>query len=639
MQNRFLTKLALSLWLFVALCAVCAEEAVPAPTVPWKTAEYTLIAREMQLREVLTSFGTAQGLSVVISREVSGSLSGDFRKVSPQEFLDTVTVMNNLAWYYDGAALYIYASGEIETLLVDLKYMKAGEVRQMLKQLGVEDERFPLKTTSNDELVMVSGPPRYVMLITELIAKADKLREKRAFSEIETRIFKLKHTWADDVSLPSSGGETGGTIKGVAKMLEDILASGSNKIQTHDKSLKKDDDEKVQEDSLVESLDRSYQPIIKAENRLNAVIVRDVATRMPLYEKLIAELDVPQKLVEIAVTSLELSKNDALDWQLSLAVKGSHGNTDGAAGQNAANLFSPEALIGNGLAGAMSYIGKNVTVSASLTALRQKRKARSISRTSLLTMNNMSATITDMQSYHARVVGTEVATLQEVSAGTSLSVKPRIVFAETPDKPNQFWMTLTLSDGGFESVTVDAMPLTRNSSIETQAAVYEGECILLAGYMRDIEEKVSWGIPLLRDIPYIGWIFGGVGKKTETVQRMFILTPYIVELNTENLELVQAARHRDIMREEALEDDKKEDDNLREIRNLERKDKDDAREKKHANQLEQRKGEIKLRKDKRDAALKEEHEFWMNDLKVRREQWEQEQKEKEEKKAESEANE
>ena len=639
MHNRFLTKLSLSLWLFVALCAVCAEEAVPVPTVPWKTAEYTLIAREMQLREVLTSFGTAQGLSVVISREVNGLLSGDFRNVSPQEFLDTVTVMNNLAWYYDGAALYIYASGEIETLLVDLKYMKAGEVRQMLKQLGVEDERFPLKTTSNDELVMVSGPPRYVMLITELIAKADKLREKRAFSEIETRIFKLKHTWADDVSLPSSGGETGGTIKGVAKMLEDILASGSNKIQTHDKSLKKDDDEKVQEDSLVESLDRSYQPIIKAENRLNAVIVRDVATRMPLYEKLIAELDVPQKLVEIAVTSLELSKNDALDWQLSLAVKGSHGNTDGAAGQNAANLFSPEALIGNGLAGAMSYIGKNVTVSASLTALRQKRKARSISRTSLLTMNNMSATITDMQSYHARVVGTEVATLQEVSAGTSLSVKPRIVFAETPDKPNQFWMTLTLSDGGFESVTVDAMPLTRNSSIETQAAVYEGECILLAGYMRDIEEKVSWGIPLLRDIPYIGWLFGGVGKKTETVQRMFILTPYIVEINTENLELVQAARHRDIIREEALEDDKKEDDNLREIRNLERKDKDDAREKKHADQLEQRKGEIKLRKDKRDAALKKEHEFWMNDLKVRREQWEQEQREKAEKKAETKVNE
>ena len=640
MQNRFLTKLVLSLWLCVALfavCAVSAEESVPAPSVPWKTAEYTLIAREMQLREVLTSFGTAQGLSVVISKDVSGSLSGDFRKVSPQEFLDTVTVMNNLAWYYDGAALYIYASGEIETLLVDLKYMKAGEVRQMLKQLGVEDERFPLKTTSNDELVMVSGPPRYVMLISELIAKADKLREKRAFSEIETRIFKLKHTWADDVSLSSSGGETGGTIKGVAKMLEDILTS-NNKVHSRDKSLKQGDDDKGEEDTLTESIDRSYQPIIKAENRLNAVIVRDVATRMPLYEKLIAELDVPQKLVEIAVTSLELSKNDALDWQLSLAVSGSNSNGDfqGAAGQNPANLFSPADLLGKGLAGAMSYIGKHVTVSASLSALRQKGKARSISRTSLLTMNNMAATISDKQSYHARVVGTEVATLQEVSAGTSLSVKPRIVFAEAPDRRNQFWMTLTLSDGGFESVTVDSMPLTRNSTIETQAAVYEGECILLAGYMRDIEEKASWGIPYLRDIPYIGWIFGGVGKKVETVQRMFILTPYIIDINTENLELVQAAQHRNITREENLEDDKKEDDYLREIRNMERKDKDDARAKKHADLLKQRKEEIEFLKEKREAERREELEFWQRDLKARREVWEVEQRKKAEKKAETE---
>ena len=61
-------------------------------------------------------------------------------------------------------------------MLVDLKYMKAGEVRAMLAELGVEDRRFPLKTTSNDELVMVSGPPRYVSLVAEMIARADSLR-------------------------------------------------------------------------------------------------------------------------------------------------------------------------------------------------------------------------------------------------------------------------------------------------------------------------------------------------------------------------------------------------------------------------------------------------------------------------------
>ena len=631
MKNRLLAFIGLSLWLCLSICTVLAQENIPSSQppktqIPWKTAEYTMLAREMPLFDALTAFGTAQGLSVVISKDVVGALSGDFRKLPPQEFLDRVTMLHNLTWFYDGTALYIYAGGEIQTLLLDLKYMKAGEVRAMLKELGVEDERFPLKTTSNDELVMVSGPPRYVLLISELVAKADKLREKRAFSEVETRIFPLKHTWADDVSLTSGGSEGGGSIKGVAKMLEDMM-NPSGTTPTKDKALAQDG-EHPEDDPLISTLDRGIRPIIKAENRLNAVVVRDVSWRMPLYEKLIAQLDVPQKLVEIAVTTLELSKNDALDWQLSLAIRGGSSNMDGAAGQNAANLFEPLDIAGKGLAGALGYIGEHVSVSASLSALRQKGKARSISRTSLLMMNNMGASITDTQSYHAKVVGSEVASLEEVTAGTKLQVKPRIIKSEEPGKPTRFWMTVSLQDGGFEAVSVDSMPLTRSSTVTTQASVDEGECILLAGYMRDIEEDVGWGIPYLRDIPFIGWLFGGVGKKKETVQRMFILTPYVVELDTEDLARVQATRHRDIQREEQLEDDKKEDDALREIRDMEREDRDDARREKYSDMRDERKEEIKLRRDKRQAAREENRELWMRDIEARREMWEEWQRQK-----------
>ncbi|MBP5300481.1 MAG: hypothetical protein J6Y80_03655, partial [Victivallales bacterium] len=176
--------------------------------------------------------------------------------------------------------------------------------------------------------------------------------------------------------------------------------TASNSVRVQEKGV-----ENEPQDALSEATDRSFKPIIKAENRLNAVIIRDVVSRMPMYEKLIEQLDVPQKLVEIAVTSLEMSKDDALDWQLSLAVRGTTSNADAAAGQVAGNLFTPAELMGQGLAGALSYIGKHVSVSASLSALRQKGKARSISRTSILTMNNMAASITDMQSYHAKVVG------------------------------------------------------------------------------------------------------------------------------------------------------------------------------------------------------------------------------------------
>jgi len=151
---------------------------------------------------------------------------------------------------------------------------------------------------------------------------------------------------------------------------------------------------------------------------------------------------------------------------------------------------------------------------------------------------------------------------------------------------------------------------------------------LLGGYFRDIEEKAGWGIPYLRDIPYIGWIFGGIGKKKETVQRMFIVTPYLVDLEIAEIARLQASRQRDIKREETLEDDKKEDDAVREMHDLEREDRDKAFQQKNKNLLEKRKGELKLEQDKRKAELDKSREEWKKEQKENREQWEQSQKPK-----------
>jgi len=572
-----------------ACVAACIASALSfsahAAPIPWKLPKYTLAARDMNLRTALDTFAVAEGLSVVMSQGVAGTFSGEFRDVPAGEFLDKIATLHNLTWYYDGAALYIYGAGEIQTLLVDLNYMKAGEVREMLVELGVEDARFPLKTTSDDEIVLVSGPPRYVMLIAELIEKADKLREKRSVNEVEMRIFPLVHTWADNVSFSVSSPESSMTIKGVARLIEEMMNNGM--------------DEKTREAAVTNEMSRIdaaqnavFRPVIRPDNRLNAVVVRDVASRMPMYERLIRELDIPQMLVEIDVTVVELSRKDALDWQLSLKVTGSRNEISGAAGQNAGNLFQAADLAGKGLAGALSYLGKDVAVSASLSALKEKGKARSISRTSLLTANNLAAQMTDTQSYHVRVIGTEVATLEEVSAGTTLQIKPRIVPSPATNVSDQVWLSMRLDDGGFESIAVDSMPMSRKSTLQTQTAVFEDESIMLAGYLRDIEESAGWGIPYLRDIPWIGWLFGGASTKKETVQRMFILSPHIVDLDVEMLARFQAARLGDVTEGEALEDDDADRTNERKRRDLERKYRRERRDEQAEDTLERRKAEL-----------------------------------------------
>ena len=561
-----------------------------APAIPWKTETYSLVARAMDLRQVLETFGVAQGIPTILSSGVAGAISGEFADVPCGEFLDRLAAAHNLSWYWDGATLYVYGPGESQTFLLDLRYMKAGEVRDMLAELGVEDPRFPIKTASNDELIMVSGPPRYVSLVAEMIQKADVLRERRTFTEIETRIFPLQNTWADDVSFNAGSPESSGSIKGVASMLQQIVG----KIATPGARGAGDT-----------NAPSAFSPLITAENRLNAVIVTDVAPRMPLYERLIKELDVPQKLLEIEVTVVEMSRKDALDWQLSIAGSGKRDHLSGGAGLNPGNLFDAENLAGRGLAGALTYLGSKATVSASLTALRDKGKARNISRTTLLTVNNLAAELSDQQTYHARVVGTEVAELAEVSAGTTLQIKPRIMRDAGAEGAARIWLTLSLQDGGFESVSVDSMPMSRSSTLDTQTSVYEDDTIVLAGYLRDIEESAGWGIPLLRDLPLVGWLFGGHSSKTETVQRLFLISPHVVDADAEELARLQAMRLRDISTAEALQDDARDDEKVRRLRELDRTERRERREDALDERLKERKRELERARAERARLRKE----------------------------------
>ena len=600
--------------------------AAPLESIAWKVPRYSMTARAMDVRQALDSFAVAQGIQVLCSEAVVGSFSGNFKDVPAAEFLDRLAAMHNLTWYYDGASIFVSSVSESLTTLIDLRYMKAAEVTAMLKELGVEDARFPLKTASDGELIMVYGPPRYVALVTEMINKADKLREQRTFTEVETRLFPLSHTWADNVSFSASGSESSVTIKGVAYLLQEIMGvSVAGKYR--------DSTNEVERAGAEMSGERgsALSPIIRPENRLNAVLVRDVATRMPMYERLIRELDVPQKLVEIQVTTVELSKDDSLDWQLSLKVTGEHGDFNGGVGQNAANLFDAATLSGKGLAGAASYLGKDVNVSASLSTLRQKGKARNISRTSILTMNNLAAAMTDTQSYHAKVVGQEVASLEEVSAGTRLELKPRII--EPPkgstNVPTQVWLSMILQDGGFETLTVDNMPMTRTSTLETQASLPENESLLLAGYFRDIEEEVGWGIPYLRDIPYIGWIFGGASRKKETVQRLFILTPHVINANEPDITTSMATRQRDIADVEGLQEALESKDDERKLREIDRKERREKREEAVDLKLDRREAEVEysrrlreLERREADDVLKGDKKVWETDLKARKEAYE-----------------
>jgi hypothetical protein len=156
--------------------------------------------------------------------------------------------------------------------------------------------------------------------------------------------------------------------------------------------------------------------------------------------------------------------------------------------------------------------------------------------------------------------------------------------------------------------------MTRSSTLTTQTTVFVGESIMLAGYLRDIEEDAGWGIPYLRDIPWIGWIFGGKSTRKETVQRIFVLTPHIVDIDQDTLARLQSTRLRDVTEAEQIQDDAEASDEERERRDLERTDNSERRKEKHEDHLSRRKAEIAHGKEMRQFDREREKNRLENDI-------------------------
>ena len=588
-----------------------AVQAAEPSQIPWKTATYSYTARQAPVSEVLTNFAAAQGIGLNMPQGLKYVVSGNFHECKPQEFLEKVCGICNLVWYYDGAGLYICTPAEMRSSLLELRYMKADDVIEILRELDVEDSRFPMARTKDNALIKISGPPRYVELIQELVVKADSLRRNRLSRDEEVRIFKLKHAWADDVTLGSGdalNGSGGTSVRGVASILQELMGvnNSRSRLQTKEQqeNAKRPEDMTADEKAKdeLERLSNNGAQIL-ADKRLNAVIVRDSKARMPYYEQLIQELDVPIRMVEIAVTILDIDKSALLDWELRLKALGGKRKTRIGGGLDVDNLASPETLTGLGLTGALTYVNNTFSLATSIAALEEKGKARTISRPSLLTLDNVTATLQDTKSYHAKVVGKEVVDLTQVSTGIVLTVQPRIVDLPRqeveegmPMPPSyEIWMTLQIQDGDFETVAVDDLPMSHDSTLETQAGVQEGQCLLIGGYMHESVVEKAWGIPFLRSIPWIGWLFGGIGKDKSIMQRMFLLSPRMVVFNHLSSDPIESSvKQRDVRIESDIQDEFRRRDHQRDVDEQER---DELRKQEEEEWRQEEKQRIKERRE------------------------------------------
>ncbi len=140
-----------------------------------------------------------------------------------------------------------------------------------------------------------------------------------------------------------------------------------------------------------------------------------------------------------------------------------------------------------------------------------------------------------------------------IDVGVSLTVTPTINqngYVTMKIKPE-----VSSLGESFETPDGDEFPVVSTSETETTIMVKDGHTIVIAGLIEDREEESQNKIPVLGDIPILGYLFKGVSHGSEASpekrELVIFLTPYVVE-GTETFPETHNVWLRDSLRDRTL---------------------------------------------------------------------------------------
>ncbi len=140
------------------------------------TSPYSYTVLDQDLAAALREFGNNLNIRVNVSLEVKGRIRGRMPDLAPREFLEHLTNLYNLQWYYDGLVLYVSDAHEAQSRVLVLTPITFDAFRSALDSLNISDERYVVNAAPGDGVVFASGPPRFVALVEQtlkgLIAEA-----------------------------------------------------------------------------------------------------------------------------------------------------------------------------------------------------------------------------------------------------------------------------------------------------------------------------------------------------------------------------------------------------------------------------------------------------------------------------------
>jgi type II secretory pathway component GspD/PulD (secretin) len=159
-------------WSLLVVASIAATLACPRPYAlaaepNWPAGPFRYLVIDQDTRDVLQEFGNITNIPVAVSDQVRGHVRGPLPITTAQNFLKRICENQGLVWYFDGLKLYVSAASEVDSLMISLGPLRLQELSDRLEKLGIADPRYPLNATQKADMVLVSGPPRYLALVRQ----------------------------------------------------------------------------------------------------------------------------------------------------------------------------------------------------------------------------------------------------------------------------------------------------------------------------------------------------------------------------------------------------------------------------------------------------------------------------------------
>ena len=303
---------------------------------------------------------------------------------------------------------------------------------------------------------------------------------------------------------------------------------------------------------------------VRVDEHSNSLIIsairEDLLRMMPIIEK----IDKPTPQIQIRANIVETTKDTArnlgIQWGGMYNTRvGDHNLwvTPGGSGGSAtppgsalagtyAPIFGASGISGQGFgvnfpvsASAMAATGGAAslglmfgTIGGSildlqLNALQQDGKLNILSSPSITTMDNQKAFTENGEKIPFSTIDTSVTpptrTVKFEDAVLRLEITPHVI-----DGRNLSMKILVKKDEVDTTRTVEGNPFIIKKQTETSLIVQDGETIVISGLTKQRNLQGTSGVPGLKDVPFLGWLFKSEDKEEKMEEVLIFITPRIL---------------------------------------------------------------------------------------------------------------